>query len=99
MAVSGISSVLNVLNDRPANGISSEENNDKFADYLSQAIDLAEDTSDNSIAFNDALLLGELDNLHDATIAARKAELSLSLTVQVRNKLVDAYNEIMRMQV
>lgn len=99
MAVSGINSVLNVLNDLPANGISSESSNNQFADYLSQAIDLAQDTGDDSIAYNDALLIGELNNLHDATIAARKAELSISLTVQVRNKLVDAYNEIMRMQV
>ncbi|MFO7839127.1 MAG: flagellar hook-basal body complex protein FliE [Desulfosalsimonadaceae bacterium] len=38
-------------------------------------------------------------NLHDAMIAMEKADISLRLMVQVRNKAVDAYKEIMRMQV
>jgi flagellar hook-basal body complex protein FliE len=38
-------------------------------------------------------------DLHDVMIAMEKADISLRLAVQVRNKAVDAYQEIMRMQV
>jgi flagellar hook-basal body complex protein FliE len=38
-------------------------------------------------------------DLHDVMIAMEKADISLRLLVQVRNKAVDAYHEIMRMQV
>lgn len=38
-------------------------------------------------------------DLHDVMIAMEKADISLKLLVQVRNKAVDAYQEIMRMQV
>lgn len=38
-------------------------------------------------------------NLHEAMIAMEKADVSLRYTIQVRNKAIDAYQEIMRMQV
>ena len=38
-------------------------------------------------------------NLHDAMIAMEKADISLRYLIQVRNKAIDAYQEIMRMQV
>lgn len=43
------------------------------------------------------LATGQTDNLHDITIASTKASLSVELFVQLRNKALDAYNEIMRM--
>jgi len=44
------------------------------------------------------LVLGESHNVHEVIIAAEKAELALQLTNKFRNKVLDAYNEIMRMQ-
>ncbi len=41
---------------------------------------------------------GDLQDVHDYTIAATEAQLALELTAAVRNKAVDAFNEIMRMQ-
>lgn len=43
------------------------------------------------------LAQGELAHVHEAVIAAEKATLSLELTIQIRNKILDAYQEIMRM--
>lgn len=40
---------------------------------------------------------GDLDDVHDYTIAATQAELATSLTVAVRDRAVNAFNEIMRM--
>lgn len=42
---------------------------------------------------------GDLEDVHRATIAMQKAKLALDLTIQVRNKVIEAYQEIMRMQV
>ncbi|MVB09732.1 Flagellar hook-basal body complex protein FliE [Caprobacter fermentans] len=42
---------------------------------------------------------GQSDNLHDIYIASQKASLSVDLLVQMRNKVLDSYNEIMRMSV
>ncbi|MDL2217234.1 flagellar hook-basal body complex protein FliE [Christensenellaceae bacterium OttesenSCG-928-M15] len=99
MSVSALEAVVNVLNQRPANGVQTSSNNGDFESYLTQAIQTADNQGDDNRAFTDAILSGELNNLHDATIAAREAELSLSLVVQVRDRMVEAYNEIMRMQV
>lgn len=42
---------------------------------------------------------GQSGNLHEAMIALEQADISLRLMVQMRNKILDAYQEIMRMQV
>jgi len=46
----------------------------------------------------DEFAAGRLSNIHDVLISAEKAAMSLRLTLEVRNKIVDAYREIMRMQ-
>lgn len=45
------------------------------------------------------LAAGATDNLHDVMIAMERASIALELTIAIRNKLVEAYQEIMRMQV
>ncbi|MFU0831617.1 MAG: Flagellar hook-basal body complex protein FliE [Oscillospiraceae bacterium] len=61
----------------------------------------------NNVKETDAVLNGEIyklttgqtDNVHDVMIASQKASLSVDLLVQMRNKLLDSYNEIMRMSI
>lgn len=98
-SVSALEAVSNVLNGRAAGTANVSEESLQFKDFLTQAIGQAELTSADDQAYTDALLIGELNDLHDAPIAARKAELAISLTVQIRDRLVDAYTEVMRMQV
>jgi flagellar hook-basal body complex protein FliE len=43
--------------------------------------------------------IGKTHNLHDTMMAVEKADISLRLLMQVRNKAVEAYQEIMRMQI
>jgi flagellar hook-basal body complex protein FliE len=43
--------------------------------------------------------VGQAQNLHDTMIAVEKADISLRLLMQVRNKAVEAYQEIMRLQI
>jgi len=71
---------------------------ESFASFLKNAIDgvAAQEKAVHTV--NDKFLIGEAD-VNDVLITATKAELSLSLTSQVRNKMIEAYQEIMRMQV
>ncbi|MCK9193390.1 MAG: flagellar hook-basal body complex protein FliE [Nevskia sp.] len=45
------------------------------------------------------LAVGEADSLHHVLISVEEAKVSLGLIVQVRNRLVDAYQELLRMQI
>jgi len=45
------------------------------------------------------LATGESQNIHETMLAATQAELGFNLMVQVRNKVLEAYQEVMRMQV
>lgn len=46
-----------------------------------------------------ALALGEAADIHTVAIATAKADLALQLTLQIRNKAIEAYQEISRMQI
>ena len=45
------------------------------------------------------VLLGESDQLHQGVIAMQEASVAFTMMVEVRNKLVESYQELMRMQV
>ena len=70
-----------------------------FSNILNDAIQNAVQTETSNQANTSALLSGVDTELHTSMIEVQKAELALNLAVQIRNKVVDAYNEIMRMQV
>jgi flagellar hook-basal body complex protein FliE len=69
-----------------------------FSDALGRLIDGVEQTSADA---NTALggMMEKTTDVHDAMIALQREELTLQLTMQVRNKLVSAYQEIMRMPI
>jgi flagellar hook-basal body complex protein FliE len=58
-----------------------------------------ESFQNNAQASVDQFLSGEGVELHQVALAAKQAELSFDLFLQVRNKVVSAYEEVMRMQV
>jgi flagellar hook-basal body complex protein FliE len=45
------------------------------------------------------LVTGKAENLHDVMLSVSKADLNFRMVVEIRNRLTDAYQEIMRMQV
>lgn len=70
----------------------------KFSDVLTNAIQTVSDDQLYAEEMDQLLAIGEVDNVHDVTIAAMKADLSLSVAVEVTNKVLSAYSEIMRLQ-
>jgi flagellar hook-basal body complex protein FliE len=70
-----------------------------FGEVLSSAIRSVETIGQNASASVERFLAGEGEELHSTILATQRAELSFDLFLQVRNKVVSAYQEIMRMQV
>ena len=84
-----------------SNDIKSEAE-DAFSSLLSSAMKLVNETNDLSNVANAEQMnfaLGYSDNTHDLAIAQQKAALSLQYTVAVKNKVMEAYREIMNIQV
>ncbi len=69
-----------------------------FTETLLGAMDQVEQLQGDANAKTAALLEGSGMDLHSAMIAVQKADLSFQLMMQVRNKIVSAYQEIARMQ-
>ena len=69
-----------------------------FGESLMSLVENVEQTGAeaNSAVSN---MLDKSGDVHDAMIALQRAEMSLQLTVQIRNKLVNAYQDIMRMPI
>ena len=70
-----------------------------FATLLQQSLERVDGLQHEADAAARAFALGQAPSIHDTMIAMEKADLSLRLTTKVRNKVVEAYQEIMRMQV
>jgi flagellar hook-basal body complex protein FliE len=69
----------------------------QFVETLKQAVSQAEGLQTQADKQVEGLLNGEGNDVHSAMIAVEKANLSFQLMMQVRNKIVDAYQEIARM--
>lgn len=70
-----------------------------FSDILKSSINHLNQIEQESDFKTEALINGEIDDLHDVMIAAQKASITVETTVQIQKKVIDAYNEIMRMQI
>ncbi|MCA5895136.1 flagellar hook-basal body complex protein FliE [Isoptericola sp. NEAU-Y5] len=69
-----------------------------FAQVLGSAVDGTQQLQGTANELAIAAVTGDLKNVHEATLAATRAQTTLELVATVRNKAVDAFNEIMRMQ-
>lgn len=70
-----------------------------FADTLNEAINNVNELQKSSDKAMQNLATGRTDNVAEVMITAEKADIALKLMVQVRNKIIDAYQDIMKMQV
>ncbi|NLJ85987.1 MAG: flagellar hook-basal body complex protein FliE [Firmicutes bacterium] len=71
-----------------------------FAEVFKEAFLSVDTLQKESDVITEAFVIGDPTvEVHDVVVAAEKARLALDLTVSIRNKLVEAYQEIMRMQI
>jgi flagellar hook-basal body complex protein FliE len=70
-----------------------------FADVMTRAVDGLQATQQRSESLATQAATGSLTDIHDYLIASSEAALATQMTVAVRNKAVEAFNEIMRMPI
>ena len=73
-----------------------EEGTALFKEIFSDMVQNVKDTQKNLEDKQYLLATGQIDDAHTVPIAAAEAQLSVDLLVQLRNKAVEAYNELMR---
>lgn len=98
--IQGISPVIPAVADRiaPAGAVDAAGSGG-FLDSLKTAIGKANDVQMQANQAVDALVTGQTQDLHRTMVALQQADVSFQLMMQIRNKLVTAYEEIQRMQV
>ncbi|MCI9416440.1 MAG: flagellar hook-basal body complex protein FliE [Eubacterium sp.] len=80
----------------------SEESNKSFGSILDAAMNMINETNDYQNAAESAEIqfaLGEAVSTHELAVAQQKANIALQYTVAVRDKVMEAYKEIMNMQI
>ncbi|MDQ0412510.1 flagellar hook-basal body complex protein FliE [Mesobacillus stamsii] len=70
-----------------------------FSSVLKQTIENVNESQLQSDVLTEKLARGENIDLHQVMIASQKASITLQGTLEVRNKVIEAYQEMMRMQV
>ncbi|HWR83007.1 MAG TPA: flagellar hook-basal body complex protein FliE [Candidatus Deferrimicrobium sp.] len=73
--------------------------NGRFADLFADLINSVNELHAQSAQIQDALLAGEPVELHEVMIRAEEAGLATDLLLEIRNRVVNAYNELLRMPV
>lgn len=90
------------IKDAAANSPTVGTKDKSFGTYLQSAVDMINETNQLQLDYKKEELnvaLGYSDNTHDLTIAQSKAVTALQYTVAVRDKFLEAYKEIMNIQI
>ncbi len=100
-SINGISTnqIGSILDD---SSLKKTEESNSFSDVLSAVMGSIEETNDlqNSAEQEEIrFALGESDNTHDLLVAETKASVALQYTVAVRDKIIDAYKQLMQMSI
>ncbi|MHB8231565.1 MAG: flagellar hook-basal body complex protein FliE [bacterium] len=89
----------NIAAGENSNAVPSQEGGSSFADTLLNSINKVNDLQNTANNSAESLAAGKSSNIHQAMINMEKANDSFELMMQVRNKIITAYNSIMNMQV
>ena len=100
MAIGSIKS-LGSVDPRAAYGVAktTPETKASFGDQLAKALQNVQELQTEREQITDDMVAGKVTEAHDVMIAAKESELAFQLLVEVRNKLLEGYQELMRMQV
>ena len=92
----GTNSILNNLNI--SNTTEQKTNGTSFSNVLSDAISKVNDSEVNANNKIESLIKGENVEMHEVMLAMQESVLSLQALIEVRNKTVEAYQEISKLQ-
>lgn len=102
MSITAINSLPNISSfSKSASAIDNTSNNKTFDQIFQSAMNMVNETNDLTNAAEKeeiSYAMGLTDSTHDLAVAQEKANLSLQYTVTVKNKVLEAYKEIMNLQ-
>ncbi|MFP3720959.1 flagellar hook-basal body complex protein FliE [Niallia circulans] len=96
---SSVSSALPLTNTATSNKTSAADTQKSFASFLKESINNVNQAQNESDVLTNKLARGENVDLSQVMIASQKASITMQATLEIRNKAVEAYQEIMRMPV
>ncbi|ERI91245.1 flagellar hook-basal body complex protein FliE [Clostridiales bacterium oral taxon 876 str. F0540] len=83
---------------KAADKVTNKESDNSFFDTLKQKLDEVNDKQIEADDITEQFVKGDDVDIHQVMLNTEEAKMSLELAVQIRNKLVEAYQEINRMQ-
>lgn len=92
----------NKISDITENTINKEKTGTGFSgiiDMLSKGIKSVHNLQEEAKKSVEQVATGDAGNLHDVIIATQEASMAFQFAIRARNKVIDAYNEVMRMSV
>lgn len=99
MAISPIQNNGNIpVNNELINAVEGGEQNPSFKNTLGGFMNEINDLQTKANASIENFATGKVENVHEVMIAMAKAEVSFKFMMEARNKLVETYKEVMRMQ-
>jgi flagellar hook-basal body complex protein FliE len=98
-SITAIGGGVAALGSAGAAGVSSASSGAAFQNVLNEAVQQVESFQSNAAASIGRFVSGEGEELHQVALATQQADLAFNLFMQVRNKVISAYQEVMRMQV
>ena len=97
--ISMLTSFYKGIEDNSQKQTSTASDSVSFGDIINKQLNQLNDLQVEADDSSQKLATGEASNVHDVMIKAEEAKLALELAVQVRNKLVESYQEVMKLQV
>lgn len=95
--INGVSNIIDSSNSLKK--VVANDPGSDFKNFLVEAIDNVNNAQLESVELDNKLAVGETENIHDVMIASQKADLMLNFAIQVNNRVLSAYKEIMRLQI
>ena len=90
---------VNVLGPGGESGALEDVKGPPFGATMAEALDRVDLAQKSADAHVEAFVAGETENVHEVMISMNQAELHFQMLTEVRNKLLEGYQEIMRMQI
>jgi flagellar hook-basal body complex protein FliE len=97
--ISGISAVSLINQDQGVEKLALQEQSTSFGELLADKLESTNGRINEAEIAIHKMAQGQDIELHEAIIAMQRAKMELTLVVEVRNKVLEAYQEVMRMQV
>lgn len=95
----GKSSLLNSVLGNVDSSEQQQSNNESFADILKQSVKEVNNSQVEAYDAMESIATGKVENLQEAVQKIQEAELSLKLALEVKNKALGAYKQVMAMQI